>query len=146
MTAVADMGHEQIMIIGDAGIPVGPPAIRIDLAITEDLPSIRQILELVMDEMIYERVIVAEEQKLYNPKHFEAVCGLSQRCQVETMPHREMFQTYLGKAKYIVRTGGFEPFGNVILQAGIDAPKWFRKEGCMVPDYYEERVNYTEEK
>ena len=96
--------------------------------------------------MRYERVIVAEEQKLYNPKHFEAVCGLSQRCQVETMPHREMFQTYLGKAKYIVRTGGFEPFGNVILQAGIDAPKWFRKEGCMVPDYYEERVNYTEEK
>ena len=87
MTAVTDMGHEQIMIIGDAGIPVGPPAIRIDLAITEDLPSIRQILELVMDEMIYERVIVAEEQKLYNPKHFEAVCGLSQRCQVETMPH-----------------------------------------------------------
>ena len=46
MTAVTDMGHEQIMIIGDAGIPVGPPAIRIDLAITEDLPSIRQILEL----------------------------------------------------------------------------------------------------
>jgi len=143
--AIADMGHEQIMIIGDAGIPVSSPAARIDLAIAEDLPSMIQILELVMDEMIYERVIVAEEQKLYNVRHFEAVSKLSKRCRVETLAHKDLFETYLGKAKYIVRTGGFEPFGNIILQSGIDAGRWFEKEGCIIPEYYEERVEFSGE-
>lgn len=142
ISAITDMGHEQIMIIGDVGVPISAPAIRVDLAIAEDLPSIRQVLELVMNEMIYEKVVVAEEQKQYNPKHFENVTNLSKRCKVETMSHAELFDTYLKKAKYIVRTGGFEPYGNIILQAGIDAPKWFQKEGCIVPGNYEERVNY----
>lgn len=144
ISAIADMGHEQIMIIGDVGVPVSAPAIRIDLAIAEDLPTIEQVLKLVMNEMIYERVVVAEEQKQYNPKHYETVTSLSKRCKVETMPHQDLFAEYLKKAKYIVRTGGFEPYGNVILQAGIDAPKWFEKEGCIVPGNYEERVNYQE--
>lgn len=145
MTAITDMGHEQIIIIGDVGVPIVRSEQRIDLAIAEDLPTLEQVLRLVMDEMIYERVIVAEEQKMYNPKHFAAVEALSKRCKVETMPHADLFAEYIGKAKYIVRTGGFEPWGNVVLQAGIDAPKWFQKEGCIVPGYYEERANYVED-
>lgn len=140
MKAIADMGHEQLIVIGDVGVPVTDQAKRVDLAIAEDLPTVRQVLKLVMDEMIYERVIVAEEQKLYNPKHYEAVCGLAVHCQVETVPHRELMDTYLRQAKYIVRTGGFEPWGNIVLASGIDANKWFQKEGCIVPGYYEERA------
>lgn len=142
MDAIMSMGHTEIMIIGDAGVPIGNPAQRIDLALSEDVPTIRQVLELVMDEMIYERVIVAEEQKMYNPVHFAQVKALSERCEVETMPHEELFETYLPKAKYIVRTGNFMPWGNVVLTAGIDAHKWFQKEGCITPDYYEKRVSY----
>ncbi|MFV0528521.1 MAG: D-ribose pyranase [Lachnospiraceae bacterium] len=145
MTAIADMGHEDIMIIGDVGVPIAQERQRIDLAITQDLPSIRTILGLIMNEMIYEKVVVAEEQKKYNPVHYGQVEALSKRCKVETMPHRELFDTYLPQAKYIVRTGGFEPWGNIVLAAGIDAPKWFEKEGCIIPDYYEERANYEEE-
>lgn len=142
MRAISDMGHTQIMVIGDAGVPVPDSATRIDLALAEDIPTIQQVLKYIMEEMIYEKVIVAEEQKKNNPKHFEAVCTLSKRCKVETMPHEKLFSTYLPKAKYIIRTGSFEPFGNVVLQSGIDAPKWFAKEGCLVPGYYEERVEY----
>lgn len=145
MTAIADMGHEQLIVIGDVGVPITDPAKRVDLAIAEELPTLKQVLELIMDEMIYERVIVAEEQKLYNPNHFAEVNELSKRCEVETISHRKLMEEYLPKAKYIVRTGGFEPWGNVVLAAGIDAPKWFEKEGCIVPDYYEKRVGYTEE-
>lgn len=140
MSAIADIGHTEIIIIGDAGVPIADPSKRIDLAISQDLPSIAQVLKLIMDEMIYEKVVVAQEQKDYNPNHFANVTNLSDRCTVETMSHEELFATYLPKAKYIVRTGGFEPWGNVVLAAGIDAHKWFEKEGCSVPDYYEERV------
>ena len=142
MTAIADMGHTEIMIIGDAGVPIARPEQRVDLAVSQDVPTIAQVLALVMDEMVYEKVVVAEEQKLYNPVHHAAVCALSDRCAVETMPHADLFATYLPRAKYIVRTGDFMPWGNVILFAGIDAHKWFQKEGCITPDYYEARAGY----
>jgi ABC-type ribose transport system, auxiliary component len=144
MTAIMSMGHTEVMIIGDAGVPIGDDAQRIDVALCEDVPTIEQVLELVMNEMIYEKVVVAEEQKLYNPVHYEHVKALTDRCEVETMSHEELFATYLPKAKFIVRTGNFMPWGNVVLTAGIDAPKWFQKEGCVAPDYYEARVNYNE--
>ena len=63
MRAIADMGHTQIMVIGDAGVPVPDSATRIDLALAQDIPTIQQVLKYIMDEMIYEKVIVAEEQK-----------------------------------------------------------------------------------
>ena len=142
MTAIADMGHTEIMIIGDSGVPIGRPEQRIDIAVCEDVPNIQQVLKLVMDEMIYEKVVVAEEQKMYNPEHHKVICELSDRCAVDTMPHAELFEYYLPRAKYIVRTGDFMPWGNVVLVAGIDAHKWFQKPGCITPDYYTERASY----
>jgi D-ribose pyranase len=64
---------------------------------------------------------------------------------VETISHAEMIEQYPDKAKFIVRTGAFEPWGNVILCSGVDAPVWFKKPGTKVPDYYEDRASYEEE-
>lgn len=144
VAAIADMGHGDIMIISDCGFPIPRAEQRIDLAIEADKPGIAEILDLVMSDFIYERCIVAEEQEKFNPEHFKRVGELSDRCKVETIPHAELISIYPEKAKYIVRTGGLEPWGNVILQSGIDAPVWFAKPGCVVPGYYEERVSYKE--
>lgn len=146
MEAIADMGHTEIMVIGDAGIPIPRPEQRVDLAIAEDMPTIAEVLDLIMDEMIFEKVVVAEEQKLYNPVHFAKVGQLVKNryetMETDTMPHAEFFEEYLPKAKYIVRTGNLMPWGNVVLVAGIDAKKWFEKEGAVTPDYYAERASY----
>ncbi len=146
IAAIADMGHGDILIVSDAGFPIPRPEQRIDLAIEADKPGIVEILDLVMSEFIHERIIVAEEQKSFNPEHFRRVSDVSDRCAVETIPHAELIAVYPQKAKYIVRTGGLEPWGNVILQSGIDAPEWFKKPGCIVPDYYQERASYEEKK
>jgi hypothetical protein len=47
-------------------------------------------------------------------------------------------------AKVIIRTGGLEPWGNVVMVSGIDAAGYFAKEGVVVPDYYRQRVDYRE--
>jgi len=141
-TVIADMGHTDILIIADAGFPIPNDTQRVDLAIGKDLPTVEQILRLIIEEFVYEKVIVAEEQKLYNPLHFEKVCTLCDRCEVETMPHEEIMAKMPKAAKYIVRTGGFEPWGNIILVSGVDAPRWFDKPGVITPDYYEKRANY----
>ena len=56
MTAIADMGHEEYIVIGDAGVPIAKPEQRIDLAISKDLPTISQVLDLIMDDLTEEEV------------------------------------------------------------------------------------------
>lgn len=139
LTAIADMGHTDIMIIADAGLPIPDHVQRIDIALTQDVPTIAQVLELVMNDMIYERVVVAEEQKQYNKEHYRRICELTKACNVETVPHEQIMDEIRKVAKYIVRTGSFEPWGNVVLFSGIDANKWFAKDGVVTPDFYAER-------
>ena len=143
-TAIADMGHGDLIIIADAGFPIPDDAKRIDLAIEMDVPSIEQILGLVMSDLIYEECIVAEEQKSFNRPLFEKVTTLCSRCPVTTITHAELIAVMPAKAKYIVRTGAFEPWGNVILRSGVDAPVWFEKPGTVVPTYYEARAEYKD--
>lgn len=145
-SAISEMGHTDVMVIGDCGIPVQDESKRIDLALSEDCPSISQVLSLILDEMIIEKVVVAEEQKNYNPVHFADVKKIVNKhyetLEPDTMPHEDFFKSFLPTAKYIVRTGSMMPWGNVVLVSGIDAKKWFEKEGCITPDYYEERTKF----
>ncbi len=138
------MGHGDFLVISDAGFPIPDDAKRIDLALEQDEPGIIKVLELILSDFIYERCIVTEEQKKFNPPHFERIRKLCDRCEVETIPHDEFMRTMPQKAKYIVRTGAFEPWGNIALCSGVDAPVWFRKPGVITPDYYAKRASYKE--
>ena len=142
--AIASLGHGDCIVISDAGFPIAREEQRVDLAIEADKPSIAEILELVMSDLIYERCLVAEEQRDYNPEHFTRVKELCKRCEVETIPH-DVLLKYQKDAKYIIRTGAFEPWGNVVLYCGVDAPVWFEKSGTVAPDYYEKRVTFKED-
>ena len=144
--AIADLGHLDYIIIADAGLPIADDARRVDLAIEKDIPGIDQILELVMSDLIYEECIVAEEQKAYNPPLFEKVSALCTRCPVKTISHDELITVLVPKAKYIIRTGAFQPWGNVVLRCGVDAPVWFQKPGTIVPTYYESRAGHQDDK
>jgi D-ribose pyranase len=143
--AIADLGHGDTILISDAGFPIAPGK-RVDLAIEQDKPTIAEIVELIMSDFIYETCWVAEEQKLYNPVLFSKITALSTRCPVTLVPHTDIIGSLRDNVKYVIRTGSFEPWGNVVLRSGIDAPVWFQKPGCTAPGYYEDRVNYKEDK
>jgi D-ribose pyranase len=40
----------------------------------------------------------------------------------------------------IVRTGAFDPWGNILLYSGVDVPKWFSKKGVVAPEYYAKKM------
>ena len=44
------------------------------------------------------------------------------------------------KAKVIVRTGAFDPWGNILLYSGVDVPKWFDKPGVVAPEILREKT------
>jgi len=140
--AISVMGHMDVLILTDAGFNIPTDAICADLAITQDLPDVMTVLELLTSDFIYERCIVAEENKQFNPIFHQKLVEHIDRCEVETVPHTDILTKWRNEAKVFVRTGGLEPWGNIVLVSGIDAPSYFAKEGVITPDYYRKRVDY----
>ncbi|SFL69393.1 D-ribose pyranase [Rugamonas rubra] len=114
---IASLGHGDMVVIGDAGLPVPPGVPLIDLALTAGVPGFVQTVEVVLSEMQVERHIVAQEMALRSPALAAALdaMNLPQRAGVS---HEEFKQICCG-ARAIVRTGEHTPYANVILVAGV---------------------------
>lgn len=58
---IAAMGHGDLLVIGDAGLPVPRGVPVIDLAVTKAVPGIFDVLDAVLAELVVERAALAEE-------------------------------------------------------------------------------------
>ena len=138
--ALAAMGHGDLMIICDAGFPIPSRVTRVDLAIVPDVPDLETVLTAISADFIAEKFGYANEMAKNNPRLKEKVDRIFADAELVTFPHAEILTELAAKAKFIVRTGAFDPWGNIILYSGVDVPKWFAKAGTVVPEYYASRV------
>lgn len=139
--AIASMGHTDLMIVCDAGFPIPPDVQRVDLAIVQDVPDLATVLTAIAHDFIAEKVVYAAEMADNNPRLREKVHAIFPDADFGTLPHEEILGSVAHKAKVIVRTGAFDPWGNILLYGGVDAPKWFSKEGTVAPEYYAKKLN-----
>ena len=114
---VASLGHGDMVVIGDAGLPVPPGVPVIDLALTRGVPGFLQTLRTVLDEMQVESHILADELADKNPAIASAVAALSLPCR-RSASHAE-FKRISASARAVVRTGECTPYANIILVAGV---------------------------
>jgi D-ribose pyranase len=138
--ALAAMGHGDLMIICDAGFPIPSQVTRIDLAVVPDVPDLETVLTAISGDFIAEKFGYANEMAKNNPRLKEKVDRIFADAELVTFPHAEILTELAAKAKFIVRTGAFDPWGNIILYSGVDVPKWFAKAGTVVPEYYTSRM------
>ncbi|MCB0223977.1 MAG: D-ribose pyranase [Anaerolineae bacterium] len=143
--AIASMGHGDLMIVCDAGFPIPSTAWRIDLAITQDVPDLETILSLISEDFIAEKVSYAAEMAENNPSLLAKVQRLFPASEHAPIPHLQILGEMAAKAKVIVRSGAFDPWGNILLYSGVDAPIWFSKPGLNVPEQYQEIVKRMKE-
>ena len=115
---VAGMGHTDLLVIADAGLPVPPGVECIDLAVTGGVPAMLDVLTAVAKELQVERFVLAEELLAGNNELSEAVRSLFPDAAEEALPHEE-FKALTRNARAVVRTGEFTPYANVILAAGV---------------------------
>lgn len=134
--ALATLGHTDLIMVVDAGFPIPPGANRIDLAIAENIPDLRTVLSLIADEIVVEGVVRAEDVVTNNPRLDEWLQATFDDAEFTTRTHADVLGELSHQAKVIVRTGAFEPWGNVGLFCGVDVPRWFGGEGVIAPDYY----------
>ena len=138
--ALAAMGHGDLMIVCDAGFPIPTQVNRVDLAIVADVPDLETVLTAIRADFIAEKFGYADEMAQNNPRLKEKVDRIFAGAELVTFPHAQSLTKLAAKAKFIVRTGAFDPWGNIILYSGVDVPKWFTKPGTVVPEYYASRM------
>ena len=138
--AIASMGHGDLMIVCDAGFPIPSTAWRIDLAIVPDIPDLETVLKPIAESFIAERVAYADTLPDHNAPLLPKIKRLFADAELQPIKHETILSEMAGKAKVIVRTGAFDPWGNILLYSGVDVPTWFSKEGVVAPDYYAKRM------
>ena len=138
--AIASMGHGDLMIICDAGFPIPSSAWRIDLAISPDVPDLETVLTPIAENFIAEKASWADTLPVHNAPLLEKVKRLFPDAEHVPVKHEAILGEMAAKAKVIVRTGAFDPWGNILLYSGVDVPKWFDKPGVVAPDYYAKKM------
>lgn len=138
--ALATLGHTDLVMVVDAGFPIPRSAHRVDLAIVENLPDLRTVLELISNELIVEGVVRADDVTTNNPRLDEWITDRFGDAEFTTRTHADMLGELAQQAKVIVRTGAFEPWGNIGLFCGVDVPRWFGGDGVIAPDYYASKL------
>ncbi len=72
-SVISRLGHTDTLVVCDAGLPIPKSTTRIDMALTQGVPSFMQVLGVVTNEMQVEAAIIAEEIKHHNPQLHETL-------------------------------------------------------------------------
>ena len=113
---ISQMGHTDSLTIGDCGLPIPPETKRIDLALTHNIPTFFQTLDVVLEELCVEEAIIACEIKEKNPEVYEAI--KKRVSNLQEVSHEE-FKVLTKDSKAVVRTGECSPYANIILKSGV---------------------------
>ncbi len=105
-----------------------------------DIPDLETVLTAISTDFITEKYGYAKEMAKNNPLLQQKVDRIFAGAELVTFPHHEILTELATKAKFIVRTGAFDPWGNILLYSGVEVTKWFSKPGTVVPDYYASRM------
>jgi D-ribose pyranase len=118
---IASLGHGDIVVIGDAGLPIPPGVELIDLALTQGVPDFIGTLTVVLSEMQVESHVLARELLDKQSPALAALDGLNasgELGQREWLGH-EALKVLSRQARAVVRTGECQPYCNIALIAGV---------------------------
>lgn len=123
---VSRLGHTDQITICDAGLPIPTDTQRIDLALTQGVPTLLQIVDVVTQEMQVEKAILAEEIVKNNPQvHHALLAQLTllgqfqgKTISVDYVSH-QVFKEQTQYSQAVIRSGECSPYANVILCSGV---------------------------
>lgn len=114
---IASLGHTDMLVVADAGLPIPAGPQRIDLALTRGIPTFLDTLRVVLEEMYVEKALVSEHVKNVSPQIYASICSQLGDIPIEAIQHKD-FKLLTVSAKAVIRTGEFTPYANIILVSG----------------------------
>ncbi|MFT8704660.1 D-ribose pyranase [Bifidobacterium aquikefiricola] len=116
---VDDLGHTDLVCIGDLGLPVPNGICKIDISLKRGEPSFTDVLQVYLENVVVQQVFLAAEIKTQNPVQLQAIEEmLPQGVGIGFISHKELKQM-TKDCKAVLRTGEDTPFSNIILQSGV---------------------------
>ena len=115
---ISKVGHTDMILIADAGLPIPVNIPLIDLSFIEGQVPFMLVLKEILKELLVENVIIAEETEKNSKELFyeieEEIKGYK-----KIICNHEELKNISENVKVIIRTGEFTPYANIILQAGV---------------------------
>ncbi len=118
---IATMGHTDRLIVCDAGFPVPLGVRRIDLAVTANVPSLPEVLRVLLGDLAVERFVLAAETARASPRRYTEILDLLPDVPHDTVAHTD-FKLLAREARAVIRTGDFVPYSNILLVSGVIYP------------------------
>ncbi len=98
-------------------MPIPSEVKRIDLAVTEGIPTIKSVINAIVSELEVEQIYLAIETKEQNKHFLDYIFDVFEGVDIVYVSHKRL-KEMTKDCVAIVRTGECVPFSNIILQSG----------------------------
>ena len=115
---LAGLGHKALLMVADGGMPVPKGVEIVDRALCGGVPTFRQVMDAVLDEVQVEGYTLAEEIVENNPELLSYIEEKLEGAESEMISHEQLKEESVG-LKFVIRTGEFTPYPNIVLRAGV---------------------------
>lgn len=119
LNIMGSLGHTDRIVVCDVGLPIDKNVERIDLSITKGVVKFMDVLKPLLNELVVEKIILAQEIVTKSPAMYQEIVALTKDIPLELVSHEE-FKKLTKDTKAIIRTGECTPYTNIILQSGVN--------------------------
>jgi D-ribose pyranase len=109
--------HTNWLVIADRGFPFWPQLETVDISLTDDIPTVRQVLTALRDHYVIGAALMAGEFKRENDaKTLAEYAALLPGAKIQFLPHVK-FKKRVPEAIGLIRTGDTTQYGNILIQS-----------------------------
>ncbi|MCW8113866.1 carbohydrate transporter [Yersinia intermedia] len=133
--ALASLGHTDIVLVTDAGFPIPPQALCINLGFWPGTVDVLDILRVLRKEIFVEEILFASEVRDCNAQLYRDIQEIytGSGAEFSVASHEVLCHELAHKAKVIIRSGSFNPWANFALIASTDPFAWFTEGSGVEP-------------
>nr|WP_314266992.1 D-ribose pyranase [uncultured Moellerella sp.] len=134
-SALATLGHTDIVLVTDAGFPIPSQVNRIDLGFWPGMIDVLDILKVLRKELFVEEVGFATEVRDCHPQLYHQIQDIytGSGAEFSAKSHSQLCNEMVYKAKLVIRSGSFNPWANFALVASTDPFAWFTEASQVAP-------------
>lgn len=114
---LASTGHTDHFTVCDRGFPVPTGPDRIDISLTDGIPSVLDVVRAIMAEYHIDRILIAEEAQSAAPERVNELRDLIAPIPLILIPHLEL-KALSRTGRATIRTADTVPYANIIIVSG----------------------------
>ncbi len=114
---LASTGHTDYFTVSDRGFPVPFGPERIDLALTDDIPTVLDVLRAVAAAYHIDRIVIATEMQEASPHRVNELRAILGDTPIQSISHLDL-KRLAQTARATIRTADTCPYANLIVVSG----------------------------